>query len=121
MQERREFFRVKFDAPVRFKTADHTASGIMENISPSGILFQTVKTPPQLSSILWLDLDLRTLEICREIERNALILNNGLLGKVVRVEEAPSAEGYQVGVCFLTKDQKDARDVRNLLNGAVHS
>ena len=136
-QERREFFRLKFDVPLRFRayrlpsksgTAAQAvkpngralANGTSQNISRSGILFRTAKTPPQLSSILWMNLDLRTLKICREIEQNALIFNRGLLGKVVRVEEATS-DGYQIGVCFLTEDQKNTRAVQKLLTEVAHT
>ena len=120
-QNRREFFRLKFSAPVRFKTC-HTdvkessssdAAGVSQNISQSGILFQTSEIPPQLSSILWMDLDLRTLKICREIEDRALIVNNGLVGKVVRVEEGE--KNYDIGVCFLTQEEKSSSDVRSLI------
>lgn len=123
--ERREFLRIGFKTPVRFKTyaPEHTpvnrvAEATSKNISQSGILFQTQSAvPPQVSTILWMDLDLRTLRICQEIESRALVMGNGLLGKVVRIEEDPSAEGtYDVGVCFLTQDQKADRDVQELLS-----
>ena len=125
--ERREFFRLKFETPVKFKSYSATkeqakqtpsaASGVSQNISQSGILFQTDTTPPQLSSILWMHLDLRTLKICQEIEKRAIIFNDGLLGKVVRVEEDPKNNSlYDIGVCFLTQDQKDSREVQEALS-----
>ena len=61
-----------------------------------------------------MDLDLRTLKICREIEDRALIVNNGLVGKVVRVEEGE--KNYDIGVCFLTQEEKDSREVKNLIS-----
>lgn len=114
-QNRREFFRLKFSAPVRFKSYPKTSqeSGVSQNISQSGILFQTPKNPPQLSSLLWMNLDLRTLKICQEIENRALILNNGVVGKVVRVEEGQ--RNYDVGVCFLTQEQRDTSEVQKLI------
>jgi hypothetical protein len=117
-EERREFFRLKFNNAVEIKTYDDSGQnqstyGKTDNISQSGILFQTEHTPPKVSSILWLGLDIRTLKICQEIEARALILNNGIFGKVVRVEEDES--GYDVGVCFLKKEQKDSREVQELL------
>ncbi len=115
-QNRREFFRLKFSAPVRFKSRPKTLqeSGISKNISQSGILFETPENPPQLSSLLWMDLDLRTLKICQEIENRALILNNGVVGKVVRVEEGQ--RNYDIGVCFLTQEEKDSSEVQELLS-----
>ncbi len=126
-QNRREFFRLKFAAPLRFKSyapknkavkiADEKSSasgGVAQNISQSGILFQTTENPPQLSSILWMNLDFRTLKICQEIEGRALVLKDGLLGRVVRVEEGNS--NYDIGVCFLTQDQKNSAEVQQVLS-----
>lgn len=127
-QERREFFRVKFETPIQFKSYSSdqdpakraglpSSSGVSQDISQSGILFQTSHTPPQLSSILWMHLDIRTLKICQEIEKRAIIFNDGLLGKVVRVEEdAENQNIYEVGVCFLTQDQKNSREVKQVLS-----
>ena len=127
--ERREFFRLNFNAPLQFKSYSIerpgksqaqpavTSEGSSKNISPSGILFQTRQNPPTVSSVLWMNLDLRTLNICQEIEKRALIFNNGLLGRVVRVEEDPENESlYDVGVCFLTQDQRNSREVKQLLS-----
>ena len=53
---------------------------------------------------------------CKEIEKRALIFNNGLLGRVVRVEEdAKDSNRYDVGVCFLTQEQKNSREVAQIL------
>ena len=125
--ERREFFRLNYKTPIRFKSYEtkeiqKTAKlvgpleGSTRNISQNGVLFQTEENPPQLSSIVWMDLDMRTLKICQEIEAKALIFNHGVLGKVVRVEEdSDNRNTYDVGVCFLRKDQKDTQQVRDAL------
>lgn len=127
--ERREFFRLNFTSPLEFisfsakqsapkgpSSAQPSSKGTSQNVSQSGVLFQTEKNPPQLSSLLWMDLDLRTLNICQEIERKALLLNHGLVGRVVRVEEDPgNNRRYDVGVCFLTQDQRDSAEVESLL------
>jgi c-di-GMP-binding flagellar brake protein YcgR len=122
-QERREFFRLNFKKPLEFKsvaaTPGETVSlrGTSQNISQTGILFQTEKNPPSLSSILWMNLDLRTLSICQEIEDSAVIFKDGLLGKVVRVEEDPKNQDvYDVGVCFLTQDERNSREVERFLS-----
>ena len=125
--QRREFFRLKFNSPLNFKSYDsrHSASsetqpkkiqtGVSQNISQTGILFQTQQTPPKISSIVWMSLDLRTLKICQEIEARALILNNGVLGRVVRVEEDPAnSSAYDVGVVFLKNSENDNRVVREI-------
>ncbi len=117
-QERREYFRLKFNTPLQFKAYDTTSAipGSTRNISQSGILFQTEQAPPKLSSIVWMNLDMRTLKICQEIESKALIFNNGVLGKVVRVEEdADNNNAYDIGVIFLNKSDKDSRAVQDIL------
>jgi hypothetical protein len=121
-KERREFFRLNYKTPVEFKTYPQNQTlaqrqaGISENISEAGLLFQTENIPPQVSSILWMNLDMRTLKICQEIESKCLIFNNGVLAKVVRVEEgSDDIKGYDVGVCFLKKDQSGSREVQEIL------
>ena len=116
--ERREFFRLNFKSPVQYK--DLRAKGPVEattrNISQNGVLFQTGDNPPNLSSLVWMNLDMRTLKICQEIENRAIIFNNGVIGKVVRVEEDPeNVETYDIGVCFLRKEQRDSQEVQQLL------
>lgn len=115
--DRREFFRVPYANSLRYKACNETGTtATAQNISQSGILFQTQQEPPKLSSIVWLSLDMRTLKICQEIESKALIFNNGILGKVVRVEEdADSGKSYDIGVCFLRKDQRDEAGVSELI------
>ena len=125
--ERREFFRLNYKTPIRFKSCEgkelqKTAKlvgpldGTTRNISQNGLLFQTEENPPQLSSIVWMNLDMRTLKICQEIEAKALIFNNGVLGKVVRVEEDTERNNaYDIGVCFLRKDQKNSVEVQEAI------
>ena len=128
-KDRREFFRLNFTTPLEFKSYSLTktapksqisqpsSKAVSQNISQSGILFQTGENPPQLSSILWMHLDFRTLNICQEIEKRALIFNNGVLGKVVRVEEDPENNRlYDIGVCFLTQDQRHSKEISKLLS-----
>ena len=127
--ERREFFRLNFKAPVQFryyapqsepksaKLAEGLMDGQAKNISAKGVLFQTEKYPPQLSSIVWMSLDIRTLKICREIEAKALIFNDGILGKVVRVEEdSEKGDTYDIGICFLRNDERHSSDIRKVLS-----
>ena len=118
--EKREFFRLNYASGMHFKSyqpENREAGGVSKNISQSGVLFQTQADPPAISTILWMDLDIRTLMICQEIESRALIFNNGILGKVVRVEENNrNGHAYDVGVCFLTRDQQGSREVQAILN-----
>lgn len=118
-RERREFFRLNYSQPLQYRTAQTgsaEAAGSSRNISQTGILFRTENRPPEISSLLWLNLDMRTLKICQEIEGKALVFNNGLIGKVVRVEEdTENNSGFDIGVCFLRKDEAKSRDVQTLI------
>jgi c-di-GMP-binding flagellar brake protein YcgR len=121
-QERRNFFRINFKTPLQFKAYEAgkreksaPSPATSQNISPTGILFKTQQDPPDLSSILWMNMDIRTLQICQEIEKRAVTFNDGLLGKVVRVEEDPEDGAYDVGVCFLTQSERNSRQVQKLL------
>ena len=88
--------------PMKFLT--QTKDGISKNISQAGLLFK-VEKPIPLGSVIWLQLDYKTLEICREIEEGACFCKNGFLAKVVRVEENPGDGMYSIGVCFLIKEE----------------
>ena len=118
--EKREFFRLNISSALKFKSYQPEKpenTGGAKNISQSGVLFQMPTNPPAISSILWMDLDIRTLKICQEIENRALVFNEGILGKVVRVEEdLRTGNSYDVGVCFLTRDQQNSREVQAILN-----
>ena len=117
--ERREFFRLNFKSPVQYRDlrAGAPVEATTRNISQNGVLFQTEQSPPNLSSLVWMNLDMRTLKICQEIESRAIIFNNGVIGKVVRVEEDPeAAKTYDVGVCFLRKEQQASQEVQQLLS-----
>ena len=106
-EEKREFLRVDFAKPVKFHSIEDPKRelrlGLGSNISQSGILFKS-KIVPKISTVLWMNVDFRTLQMCREIESRAVVYKDGLVGRVVRVEEDEN-ELYNVGVCFLTKDE----------------
>lgn len=95
--------------PVKFRMMEGGAEesdlrlGTSANISETGILFSSTVLP-KIASLLWMDMDLRTLKICKEIEKNAVVYRKGLLGRVVRLEEDPASDSYNVGVCFVTQD-----------------
>jgi hypothetical protein len=106
--ERREYFRLDYRHPVKFKMLDGEAGGSVRlgttsNVSETGVLFSS-PILPKIASILWMDMDLRTLKICKEIEKRAVVYEKGLLGRVVRLEEDPATDTYNIGVCFVTQD-----------------
>jgi len=122
LTDRREFFRYKLEQPIRFNVVEQPqgraitaalAGAVTKNLSASGILFASTFLP-QLSSILALDLDFRTTQICKEIEENALIVNNKIVGKVVRIED--NEDGcYNVGVAFIKKSDSLPGEILSLV------
>lgn len=121
-KERREFFRHKHETPVKYKTISLAKdkdgiSGLInafsKNLSVSGMLFTTTSLPA-ISSIVILEIDIRTSQICQEIEERALIINDKLVAKVVRIEEDEDGK-YNVGVAFVRKSEKIPRNVLNLI------
>jgi len=89
--------------------------GISKNLSASGMLFITnaQENIPKVLNILAFELDYRTVSICQDIENRAVIINNKLLGKVMRVED--NGDGtFGIGVAFVTKADPLPEDVREL-------
>ncbi len=122
VEEKREFLRYRYDRPLSYTVI--TSSGepgvrsraldaVARNLSACGVLFSS-KHLPEISSIIALDLDYRTTRICQEIEANALIVNNKIVGKVVRIEE--DADGlYGVGVAFIRRLARLPKDLEKLI------
>jgi hypothetical protein len=118
-KEKRKFFRYRHEKSASFKEISGNdeisdpAGAITKNLSVSGMLF-TSEYPPRLSSIIVLDVDYRTSRICEEIEERALILNNRLLGKVVRIEDNDNGS-YDIGVAFINKSDTLSQNLMTLI------
>lgn len=113
-KERREFLRYRYDKEMRFDSLDpsrkdlHTGfnDAISKNVSASGLLFTVKgKNIPVISSLIVLDLDYRTAEICKEIESNIAMVDNKLLGRVVRIDDNEDGT-YGIGVAFIKKSDR---------------
>ena len=121
--ERRKFLRCDFTKPVKYNTVNvvrdrsitiKLTEAVSKNLSASGILFITnVGKVPDISSILVLDLDYKTATICKEIEDRVLILDNKLIGRVVRIEDNEDGT-CGIGVAFVTRKDPISEDIENL-------
>ena len=114
MEERREFERLKYSAPLGFKvcnrdTISKLCSGYTVDISQSGLCC-SLKEKVDPDDILWLAFDRSTLNFCRELEKRALIYQNGIIGNVTRVEPGETGN-YNVGVRFITLQEKDTGNI----------
>ena len=108
--DKRRFLRISYVTPVKYKIypakiLSKTMGGISKNISQTGLLFKADK-PVALSTVVWVNLDYKTLEICRELEENLYPEKDGFLARVVRIEENPTDNTYNIGICFLLKEEK---------------
>jgi hypothetical protein len=112
--ERRQFARSEYVTPLGLKvckkeTVSKLLKGYTANISQAGLLCR-VKERVRKNDILWLSFDRGTLSICEDLEKNALIYQSGVIGKVVRVENKGRG-GYGVGVQFLMREEKNISNI----------
>lgn len=116
-ESQRKFQRVEYTGPITFKSyspvseqfnyqEDFSAEGASKNICPGGICFKSDRRPPKSSSVLWMNLDVKTvkaLTLCLEAGQRPLAFENGLLGKIAHIEEDPESKAFSIGVSFVTK------------------
>ena len=108
--EQRKFVRLDFSTPVDYKvckqeTLSKLLQGYISNVSEMGLLCN-IRDKVNKDDILWLSFDRATLVICEELEKRALIYQNGIIGKVVRIESKDMGD-YDVGIQFLTREEKN--------------
>jgi len=109
--ERRKFVRLDYVVPLAYKvckkkTVSKILQGYTADISRAGLLCN-FKDKVHKNDILWLAFDRATLAICEDIERRSLIYQNGIVGKVVRIEPKKKDGTYNIGVQFLTREEKN--------------
>ncbi len=107
--ERREFTRLDFVTPLDFKVCKKTTiakliQGYTVNISEAGLRCN-IKDRVNMDDILWISFDRTTLNIYEGLEKRVIIYQNGIIGKVVRID--PADDQYDVGIQFLTREEKN--------------
>ena len=112
--EKRRFLRIDYNKPLSYKIisgpekesfASKVMTAVSKNLSASGILFVTNTTKvPGIASLVVLDIDYRTANVCEEIDSKALILNNKIIGRVVRIEDNED-NTCGVGVAFVKRSE----------------
>ncbi len=108
--ERRQFTRLEIATPVAYKVCkEETISKLLEgytsNISQAGLLCN-LKDRVNKNDILWLSFERSVLSMFEELDKRNLIYQNGIVGKVVRTAQK-SDNTYDVGVCFITREEKN--------------
>jgi len=107
--DRRLFSRIDFAAPLAYKvcnkdTLSKILQGYTSNISEAGMLCN-IREAVNPDDILWLSFDRGTLGMCEELEKRALIYQNGVIGKVVRIQSR-GYDNFDVGIKFITREEK---------------
>jgi hypothetical protein len=113
-EERREFGRIDCVTPLAYKickaeTVNRLFEGYTMNLSEAGLLCR-VKEPLTKDDIVWLSFDRLTLSCCEQMERRAFIYQNGVFGKVVRIEGGPE-NSFDIGVQFVTREEKNSSNI----------
>ncbi|MFH1478814.1 MAG: PilZ domain-containing protein [Candidatus Omnitrophota bacterium] len=122
-KEKREFLRYDYSSPIKYNIINTGQDkgiisklliGISQNLSAAGILFTSnISKLPGISTVLALELDYSMTNVCQEIENEALILNNKIIGRVVRIEENDDGT-CGVGVAFVKKNDTLLNDIKNI-------
>jgi len=112
--ERREFARLEFSAPLAYKvckkqTISTLLDGYASDISEGGLLCR-MDEKVKKGDILWLSFDKATLGICEEIDKRSLIYQNGIIGKVVRIDPRED-KAFNVGIQFITREEKNLSNI----------
>ncbi|MGB2599781.1 MAG: hypothetical protein WBC99_04990 [Candidatus Omnitrophota bacterium] len=120
-EERREFLRIDYENALNFKELkgeklSSKAEILSRNISACGILFRTEKIPPALSSVIWVEMDDKMVNVCTEIENDLVIHKGGIFGRVVRIAEGEPGKSYDVGVAFLRRKKMTEAEVEQFLS-----
>ncbi len=117
--ERREFARLPYSKPLAYKICkEETLRKILEgytvNVSQAGLLCN-IKDKVNLDDILWLSFDKSVLVICSEMEKKSLIYQNGVVGKVVRIDLNKN-QTYDIGVKFITRVENCAKEIESKIS-----
>jgi c-di-GMP-binding flagellar brake protein YcgR len=122
--DKREFLRVDHETKLDFKVLNaHKLSSkkdiMSRNVSASGLLFRTQSETsiPNLSSVVWVKLDDKMMNICGEIENDLVMFDGGVFGRVVRIAEGEPELSYDIGVCFLRRKNMTEDDINALIQG----
>ena len=78
--------------------------GYTQNISQSGLMCTLNSVVPK-DSTLWLKLDSGALNLCSEMEKRCVILQQGILGKIAWLKKNKD-KSVDIGVRFLTREEK---------------
>lgn len=112
--ERRRFPRTECISPLAYKvckkeTLTKLLHGYTVDVSQSGMLCR-INEKVNTDDILWLAFDKAILDVCKELENKCFIYQNGVIGRVARVEKDKD-DIYMVGINFITSEEKNSTNI----------
>ena len=107
--DKRTTTRITCQTPLVYKvckeeTISKLLEGYTQDISKNGLRCTITERIPT-DCILWLKLDIDAINACEEIEKRAVIIQQGVLGKVMWVEEKPN-NIFEIGLRFITREER---------------
>ncbi|MFH1248126.1 MAG: PilZ domain-containing protein [Candidatus Omnitrophota bacterium] len=116
--EKRRFSRVEYSAPLAYKICKQETllklfCGYTVNISQSGLLCN-IQDNVGIEDILWLSFEKNILNVCKELEKSSLIYQNGIIGKVNRINNNNNGT-WDIGVQFLTRTEKNYNRILDMM------
>jgi len=109
-QEQRDHERFDCMTPLAYKvcsqeTLSKLFKGYTVNVSESGLLCN-LRDNVKLEDVIWLSFNKSVLELCAEIDKRSFFYQNGVVGKVVRVEDMDDGS-FNVGIHFITREEQN--------------
>lgn len=125
LEDRREFFRVPYEAPIKFKFQKgdrfcEVLNVTSRDISPSGLLLNLPSEKPIVSTgtIVWLGLDRNMMNILANryigLEHDLVMHKGGLFAQVVRNSEGDLGKPHKLGVSFLRRGHISEDQIRSI-------
>ena len=108
--ERRATVRLTCQTPLIFKVCredilSKLMEGYTQDVSRDGLRCTISNRVPK-GCTLWLKLDRDALAMCEEVEKKAVILQQGILGKVVWIDKRAD-KNYEIGLQFIIREVKN--------------
>ncbi len=91
------------------ETLSKLFTGYTVNVSESGLLCN-IRDKVKLEDVMWLSFNRSVLELCAELDKHSFFYQNGVVGKVVRIEEKNDGT-YNVGIHFITREEQNLTNI----------
>ncbi|MFA6384854.1 MAG: PilZ domain-containing protein, partial [Candidatus Omnitrophota bacterium] len=83
--------------------------GYTVNVSESGLLCN-IHDNVKIEDVLWLSFNKSVLQLVAEVDKHSFFYQNGVVGKVVRVENKTDGS-YNVGIHFITREEQNLTNI----------